>query len=37
MMTSEKCFAGFWGVRNFLFQIFIFRLAFDDKDVLRVK
>ena len=33
-MTSQNCFPGFCAVRNFFFQIFLFPLAFDSKDVL---
>ena len=34
LMTSQNCFLGFCAVRNFVFQNFLFPLAFEDKDVL---
>ena len=33
-MTSQNCFPAFCAVRNFLFPIFLFHLAFGSKDVL---
>ena len=33
-MTSQNCFPAFCAVRNFLFPIFLFHLAFVSKDVL---